>query len=167
VKELEEIGFRCDFNTDGSMYFWNSELKIEFIVPEKGRGAAGIVHIRELGLKAIPLRFVNLLLDNPIFISEDNMEILLPNPVNFCLHKLLIASRRKSLDKNLKDIEQALYTSAMISDYVVSKLFDSLPKSWRQKILITLEHARTELPLLRNESERLLLVLQEDEKQMK
>jgi hypothetical protein len=71
------------------------------------------------------------------------------------------------LDKNLKDIEQALYTSAMISDYVVSKLFDSLPKSWRQKILITLEHARTELPLLRNESERLLLVLQEDEKQMK
>lgn len=24
VKELEEIGFRCDFNTDGSMYFWNS-----------------------------------------------------------------------------------------------------------------------------------------------
>jgi hypothetical protein len=52
----------------------------------------------------------------------------------------------------------------MISDYVVSKLFDSLPKSWRQKILITLEHARTELPLLRNESERLLLVLQEDEK---
>jgi hypothetical protein len=167
VKELEEIGFRCGFNTDGSMYFWNSELKIEFIVPEKGRGAAGIVHIRELGLKAIPLRFVNLLLDNPIFVSEDNMEILLPNPVNFCLHKLLIASRRKSLDKNLKDIEQALYTSAMISDYVVSKLFDSLPKSWRQKILITLEHARTELPLLRNESERLLLVLQEDEKQMK
>jgi four helix bundle protein len=32
------------------------------------------------------------------------------------MHKLLIASRRKSLDKNLKDIEQALYTSAMISD---------------------------------------------------
>jgi hypothetical protein len=64
------------------MYFWNSELKIEFIVPEKGRGAAGIVNIKELGLKAIPLRFVNLLLDNPIFVKEDNLEILLPNPVN-------------------------------------------------------------------------------------
>jgi len=32
------------------MYFWNSELKIEFIVPEKGRGAAGIVNIKELSL---------------------------------------------------------------------------------------------------------------------
>ena len=47
-KELEEIGFRCDFNTDGSMYFWNSELKIEFIVPEKGRGAAGSQNTRSI-----------------------------------------------------------------------------------------------------------------------
>ena len=167
VKDLEEVGFRCNFNTDGSMYFWNSELKIEFIVPEKGRGAAGIVNIKELGLKAIPLRFVNLLLDNPIFVKEDNLEILLPNPVNFCMHKLLIASRRKSLDKNLKDLEQALYTSTIVSDNVLSMLYDSLPKTWRQKILVTLEHARTELPLLKSESERLLLILQRNDKYKK
>jgi len=160
IKDLEELGFRCDFNTDGSMYLWNSELKIEFIVPEKGRAAKGIVHVRELGLKAIPLRFVNLLLDDPVFVSESNMEILLPNPVNFCIHKLLIASRRKSMDKNLKDLEQALYTSAILDNHAVSKLFDSLPKKWRQNILRTLEIAKIELPLLNEESERLFSTLQ-------
>jgi hypothetical protein len=99
--------------------------------------------------------------------NEDNLEILLPNPVNFCMHKLLIASRRKSLDKNLKDLEQALYTSTIVSDNVLSMLYDSLPKTWRQKILVTLEHARTELPLLKSESERLLLILQRNDKYKK
>lgn len=167
IKDLEELGFRYDFNTDGSMYFWNSELKIEFIVPEKGRGAKEVVHIRELGLKAIPLRFVNLLLDNPIFVSEPNMKILLPHPVNFCIHKLLIASRRKSEDKSLKDLEQALHASAILDDYEVKRLFDSLPKKWRQSILQTVKNAGTELPLLHKESDRLLLALQSKEKLIK
>ncbi len=167
IKDLEELGFRCDFNTDGSMYFWNSELKIEFIVPEKGRGAKRVVHIRELGVKALPLRFVNLLLDNPIIVSEGSMEILLPNPTNFCIHKLLIASRRKSMDKNLKDLEHALHTSAILDDYEVKRLFDSLPKKWRQNILRTLENAGTELPLLHKESERLFLTLQSKEEPIK
>jgi hypothetical protein len=164
IKDLEEIDFRCNFNSDGSMFFWNSELKIEFIVPEKGRGDKRVVHIRELGLKAIPLRFVNLLLDNPIYVNENNMKILLPNPVNFCIHKLLIASRRKSLDKKLKDLEQALYASAGLNDNDIRKLFDSLPKNWKQNILRTLESAGTELPLLRKEAERLFLTLQNEEK---
>lgn len=164
IKDLEKLDFRCNFNSDGSMFFWNSELKIEFIVPEKGRGGKGVVHIRELGLKAIPLRFVNLLLDNPIYVNENNMKILLPNPVNFCIHKLLIASRRKSLDKKLKDLEQALHTSTRLNDNEIRKLFNSLPKNWKQNILRTFEFARTELPLLREEAERLFLTLQNKEK---
>lgn len=92
------------------------------------------------------------------------MKILLPNPVNFCIHKLLIASRRKSLDKKLKDIEQALHTSAGQNDNDIRTLFDSLPKNWKENILRTLESARTELPLVREEAERLLLTLQNAEK---
>lgn len=164
IKDIEKIDFRCNFNSDGSMFFWNSELKIEFIVPEKGRGDKRVVHIRELGLKAIPLRFVNLLLDNPIYVNESNMKILLPNPVNFCIHKLLIASRRKSLDKKLKDLEQAFYTSTGLNDNDIRNLFDSLPKNWKENIFRTLKSAGTELPLLREEAERLFLTLQNEEK---
>lgn len=68
------------------------------------------------------------------------------------------------MDKNLKDLEQALYTSTIVSDNVLSMLYDSLPKTWRQKILATFEHARTELPLLKSEPERLFLILQKDDK---
>jgi len=95
VNKLEELGFNCDFKRDGSLYLWNAELKIEFITPEKGKGGADSIKFKKLGINAIPLRFVTLLLNDPIKITEGDVDVLVPNPVNFCLHKLIIASRRK------------------------------------------------------------------------
>lgn len=88
IEQLEKLGFNRDFNRNGSMYLWNAELKIEFISPEKGRGQDGAIKIKKLGINAIPLRFVGLLLDNPISIVEDNINILVPNPANFVFTNL-------------------------------------------------------------------------------
>ena len=61
IKQLEELGFKRDFSSNGSLYLWNAELKIEFITPQKGRGLDDSIRVRKLGFNAIPLRFVDLL----------------------------------------------------------------------------------------------------------
>ena len=160
IRQLEDLGFNCDFRSDGSLYLWNAELKIEFITPEKGRGVDSSIKIKKLGINAIPLRFVALLLDKPISIVDNGIKIRVPNPANFCLHKLIIASRRRKIDKSLKDLQQAICASVIVSSNDMRKLFHSLPKGWKQAVLRTLGKARQELPLLSKEVDNLSLTLQ-------
>jgi len=160
INELENLGFNYDFKRDGSLYLWSEEVKIEFMTPEKGRGADSSIKIKKLGLNAIPLRFVSLLLDDPVTINENGIKILVPNPANFCLHKLIITSRRRKFDKSIKDLQQALCTSVIVSDQEFIKLFTSLPKKWRLSILNMLKKARKELVLYAEEIEKLQLTLQ-------
>jgi hypothetical protein len=164
VEQLERLGFTTDFRRDGSLYLWNAELRIEFMTPEKGRGADHSIRIKKLGLNAMPLRFVALLLDNPITIVEDGIKILIPNPINFCLHKLIIASRRRKIDKSLKDLQQAVCTSVIVDAKKMQELFISLPKKWRSAIIRMLDKADSELPLLKEDIDSLQLTLQNVEK---
>jgi hypothetical protein len=160
VNELEKVGFQYDFKSDGSLFMWNSDLKIEFITTQKGRGHEGAVRIAKLGITAIPLRFVDLLLENSITVQEDNVEILLPRPVNFCLHKLLIASRRSKEDKRLKDLQQAICTSVITEPPEMQGIFRELPKPWKRRILRILGEAKAAFPLLSEEINRLESTLQ-------
>jgi len=160
IRQLEALGFMVEFKRSGSLYLWNAELKIEFITTEKGRGTDKAIKINKLGINAIPLRFVGLLLENPVSIVDEGIKILVPNPANFCLHKLIIASRRRKIDKSLKDIQQAICTSVIVDDQEIKKLFKSLPKKWRAAIIRTLDKAKRELPLLAGETEKLELALQ-------
>jgi len=160
IQQLEDLGFNRDFKRDGSIYLWNAELKIEFITPEKGRGADSSIRVKKLGVNAIPLRFVALLLDNSISIVEDGIKILVPNPANFCLHKLIIASRRPKIDKSLKDLQQAICTSVIVNKKELLKLFNSLPKKWKAAIIRMLEKSKAELPLFIEEIEDLESTLQ-------
>lgn len=165
IEQLEKLGFTCDFKRDGSLFLWNAELKIEFITPEKGRGVDSAIKIKKLGITAIPLRFVSLLLDNPISIVEDNVKIRVPNPANFCLHKLIIASRRIKVDKSIKDLQQGICTSVIVDEHEIKLLFDSLPRKWRLAIVRMLEKSKREIPLLIGEIETLSLALQNPKKQ--
>ncbi|MBL7130846.1 MAG: hypothetical protein ISS45_05550 [Candidatus Omnitrophica bacterium] len=164
IQQLEDLGFNYDFKRDGSIYLWNAELKIEFITPEKGRGADTSIKIKKLGINAIPLRFVALLLDNSITIVEQDIKILVPNPANFCLHKLIIASRRPKIDKSLKDLQQAICTSVIVNKKEILKLFNSLPRKWKAAIMRMIKKSKDELPLLIEEIEKLELTLQEADK---
>lgn len=161
IKQLEGLGFEADFKNDGSLYLWNSELKIEFLTAEKGKGSDRAVRIKKLGIDAIPIRHVGFLLDKPVTIIDRGIKIKVPAPVRFCLHKLIIASRRKKLDKRLKDLQQAIYTSAIVDEKEIQQLFYSLPKKWRLTILRSLEDAEGELPLLREDTDKLKITLQD------
>ncbi len=105
---------------DGSFYLRNAEIKIEFLSPELGRGSSKAFYIKNLSLRTIPLRYLDILLEDRITVKEDNIEIAIPAPLNFSLHKLLIAQRRKNKDKIEKDITQAIFTK---TNYRYAPLF--------------------------------------------
>jgi|ADurb_Oil_02_Slu_FD_contig_21_1707471_length_1169_multi_4_in_0_out_0_1 hypothetical protein len=160
VDRLQALGFNRDFNSDGSLFLWNEEVKIEFITPEKGRGTDRAIRIDKLGISAIPLRFVSMLLDDPITVRDQGVDIRVPHPANFCLHKLLIASRRRKIEKSLKDLEQAICTAAVADGGELRTLFISLPAGWRRAILRVLERAGESLPLYDEEIAALRRTLQ-------
>jgi hypothetical protein len=160
IKQLEKIGFEKDFTIEGHLFLWNSDLKIEFLVPQKGKGIQRAIKIKNLEITAIPLRFVSLLLDNPITVREGKIEIKLPNPANFCLHKLLIVSRRRKMEKGLKDLQQAICTFSVVEKKYLQKVFIGLPKRWRIAVLKVLEKAKKELPLFKENIEEFIFTLQ-------
>jgi vacuolar-type H+-ATPase subunit F/Vma7 len=73
---------------------------------------------------------------------------------------MIIASRRKKIDESLKDLQQAICTSVIADPEAIRKLFNSLPKKWKKAILLMLERAAEELPLLLDDIENLKLTLQ-------
>ncbi len=159
---LEPLGFQTAFNSDGSVYLWSSELKIEFLTVEIGRGSESAKEIKPLSLNAIPLRFMNILLKNPILIEEKGIKVSLPNPAAFGLHKLLIAGRRKNPAKRLKDLEQALLTLEVVANEKIINLYKPFPKPWKKNIITMLEKSADLLPLRQHLVQRLFPMLQQN-----
>lgn len=147
AKLLEPLGFKLSIDNDGYVYFWSPELKIEFLTPERGRGASGPKEIKNMGINAIPLRYVDMLFKNSIKLVEQGVMVNLPNPAAFAFHKLLISGRRKKKDKQAKDIEQALAILDSFPKIKSVALYLSFPKPWQKQILRVLGAARKSRPL--------------------
>ncbi len=160
VQKLEQLGFRHDFRPDGSIYLWNAELRIDFIIPERGRGMEKAALVKPLGLRAMPLRFVDMLLRHPISLAEGDLKVLVPAPAAFCLHKLLVATRRQRVESRLKDFEQALHVAAAVKPAQLRRIYAELPKTWQRAILKSLEQAAGAVPLLSEQAQQLLRTLQ-------
>ncbi|PIV52732.1 MAG: hypothetical protein COY53_02005 [Elusimicrobia bacterium CG_4_10_14_0_8_um_filter_37_32] len=160
IAELEKLGFQHSFNSSGSIYLWNSELKIEFIAPKKGEGLEKTINIKNLSVKAIPLRFVDILFIEPIQVNDNGVKILIPNPASFCLQKIIVAFRRKNLAKKLKDLEQAIRTFEIVDKEKLKYIYSSFPKKWQKKIIVNLEKSKSLLPLLEERIDKIILTLQ-------
>ncbi len=136
---LEPLGFSQDFNMDGSVYFTNGVFKVEFLTPERGRGTDRAVLIKPLKIKATPLRFLQMLLDNPVRIQKEDYAYFVPAPWVFAFHKILIAGRRKKQDKKQKDLLQAdavlrnVFKEPGTSKESLSYL-ETLPRKWKNHI---------------------------------
>lgn len=150
---LKELGFNENFNPDGSMFFAGYGLKIEFLAPKKGKGKDKPEYVKSLGITPQLLRLMNILLhESTILKIGRGMNVRVPAPTAFLLHKLLVALRRDAPGKTEKDIKQAIY----VGKYVLQKseeqvklfhLWQSFPFSWRKKARQALMKAREIVPL--------------------
>ena len=88
---LKDLGFIINFmGSKGYIRLEHPELIIEFLTPEKGRGTDKPCPLPQLSLNAQPIRLLNMLIDNLITVTVNDISIILPHPVYFALHKLII-----------------------------------------------------------------------------
>ena len=137
---LKDLDFVTSFNgRDGYMQFVHSDLMLEFIVPERGRGSDKPFLIPDLGINAQPLRFMDFLAGNIIRLDFAGVKVSVPHPVNFSLLKVIVSVRRNKLVKKENDIRQAVEVlRALIEkgeENNLRQIFLSCPITWQRKII--------------------------------
>lgn len=152
---LTPLGFHRGFAGSGAVHYLHPELKLEFLTPERGKGQEERPRlIKPLGLRAIQLRFLDMLFEDSIVIKEGNVRLRVPNPLNYCLHKLIVAQRRRKKEKREKDMEQAVYVLAVLKPTDFKEALSKLPKKWKTYVNKSLGRAWDLFPLERPILER-------------
>lgn len=141
---LKPVGFSIGFNPDGSTFFTNGVFKVEFVTPEKGKGYDKAVSVKPLKIRATPLRYIQMLSEQPLRIGRDNYTYFVPNPWVLAFHKILISRIRKTKDKRDKDLLQAVALLREIKKNPVMfkkalSYLETLPVKWRRSIKMHIE----------------------------
>ncbi len=105
---ISDLGFSIGFNADGSTYFTNGVFKVEFLTPEKGKGTEKAIQIKQLKIGAIPMRYLQMLLEEQVLLNIEDYTVTIPKPWVFAFHKILITKSRKDKGKKEKDLLQAV-----------------------------------------------------------
>jgi hypothetical protein len=141
---LKDLGFIVGFKgSEGYIRLEHADLIIEFLVPEKGHGFDKPCRLPQLGLNAQALRFLDLLISDTIKVKIKGIDVNLPHPANFALHKLIISQRRQKKHKSTKDRNTAIEILKALIDKgeidALRKVFNSLIPKWQKKVLRGLE----------------------------
>lgn len=140
-KLLKEEGFLSHYHrASGMVKFDHPDLRVEFLVPELGRGHDKPLEIQKLGIKAQGLRYLNFLTGYARIISHADLHINVPEPAAFALHKLIISGRRLNKEKAGKDLQMAIG----LLDFLYMKprevgrikaILRTIPRKWVETIL--------------------------------
>ena len=87
------------------------EFKVEFLTPLVGRDAGRRTAIRQFGIPAIPLRFLDYLIEDAqpaLALGRKALLVRVPAPARFAVHKLIVSQERRGVPlKTQKDLEQS------------------------------------------------------------
>ncbi len=141
---LEDLGFRQEFRgSAGYIKLVHPDLTIEFLVPERGRGSSKPYPLPELKINAVRLRYLDILLDNTILLDAEGINIRLPHPAAYALHKFIIFKRRRKIDKHNRDIEGALRVFHALIEHnehsAIKRIFRKMHPKWQKTVLENLK----------------------------
>ena len=143
-KLIKDLGFLETYRGPrGYMQFKHPDLVIEFLVPERGCGSDKPYSVPQLGINAQPLRYLDFLVDNTIMVDFNGLNIRLPHPAAYALHKFIIFKRRLKLDKRDRDIEGALRVfQELINNNehdAIKRIFNRMHRKWQKAIINNLK----------------------------
>ncbi len=149
---LEDLGFVQDFRGEqGYLQLSHPDLRIEFLVHEKGRGLAGPVALKAWKMNAQPLRFMDMLLSRTVELKVDRVRIRVPHPACFSFQKLIISSRRtgRSAHKAENDRKAAIEVLGELmrkkdEEWMIKDVFSKLGQKQQKQILDMLGHGGAE-----------------------
>jgi hypothetical protein len=137
---LKELGFDEKISrTDGYVKYVHPDLEIEFLIAEKGKGSDKPYAVEKLHINAQGLRFLEMLLNSPVRMNYRGVNVLVPDPSAYVLHKFIISERRKNDLKKMKD----LTTAKELGEYLLQdseygkrlkSVYLSLPEKWRKNL---------------------------------
>jgi hypothetical protein len=153
---LKDLGFIVGFTgSQGYIRLEHPQLIVEFLVPERGKGLDKPYSLPQLGLNAQALRFLEFLSQDTIKSKVGSINVTLPHPANFALHKLVVMGRRPKAEKQAKDKDAAIKILRALIDteqsITIKNAFQAMSKRWQgmvkkqltditeKKILETLE----------------------------
>lgn len=142
---LKSLGFLPTFNRSSRMVVYDHpNLRVEFLVPELGRGLHAPRDIQKFHVKAQSLRYLNLLAEYPRLFYWNDLQVNAPEPSVFAVHKLMISGRRLKKDKRERDVEAA----TGVLDYLFEQehevrklrgLLKTFPKRWLKNLSLIAE----------------------------
>ena len=137
---LEDLGFIEEHKgSKGYIKLSHPDLTVEFLVPDRGKGLDKPYPIPQLSVNAMPLRYLDFLLDNTIMIEAEGVNIRVPHPAAYALHKFIIFKRRLNMDKHDRDIEGALRVFRELVRHgdisAIKRIFKKMHKKWQETIL--------------------------------
>lgn len=142
---LNNIGFDNDFDYyTGLVKYVHPDLEIQFLTPAIGRKKAALYEIKNLNVNAEGLSYLNLLQQFTFMMHHRGIEIYLPEPEAFVLHKIIISQKRKKQSKGERDLQSAKNIGELcIEDerrgMRLKEIYDGMPKKWRKEVLKILE----------------------------
>jgi len=110
------LGFTDYLAAEGVQKFTGGGYEVEFIGHRSGGHNTGFLSVPEWNVSAIPLPFINILMDFSDVAELDGFTIRFPIPEAYFLHKLIIARKRSSGAKRGKDLEQCAAIMQVIND---------------------------------------------------
>ncbi len=114
--ERLEMGFSPMHEIDAELFgsrlqSSTTDFKVEFLTPLMGKDEGRQANIHQFELPAIPLRFLDYLIEDPISamaIGRTPLLVRVPSPERYAVHKLIVSQERKNSPlKAQKDLKQS------------------------------------------------------------
>jgi len=131
--------------------FVGVDLEVEFLFPDKGRGASGGLTVPELGIVAQPLRYLHFIQDFSVTMKYQSIPVRVPEPVVFVLMKYLLTIKRAGAFeiKIAKDISTARELESFLLEFGAQNdfrdRFGTMPGKWRKDLMKVLNKYESEL----------------------
>ena len=103
---ITDLGYVPVMMQSGIRKFTRENFTVEFVVHRRGGRDDETVKIRKWNITAIPIPFVNILLDFPFIADFGAFRVRAPIPEAYLVQKLITAQRRPGETKRDKDLEQ-------------------------------------------------------------
>lgn len=137
---VKDLGFiESHRGSKGYIVLEHPDLSIEFLVAERGRGVGRPYFVPQLSINAQPLRYLDFLAENIIFVNAEGLVLKLPHPAAFVLHKFIVFKRRKKIEKHDRDIEGALrvFHELLIHHQIddIRSIFKRMHSKWQAQVL--------------------------------
>jgi len=137
VNDLEKVitglGYLPVMMHSGICKYTRENFSIEFVVHRKGGIDDEVVAIRQWNITAVPLPFINILLDFPFIADFGDFRLKAPIPEAYFVQKMLIAQRRPGEGKKDKDLEQCSVIAGRIASDRLTAVAASLKLSVKSR----------------------------------